>query len=228
MTDEAAGPAAAETCPTCSTGPMSVADADLGDAMLVAIVLGNLQKRGTARDIQDLLARDPAGHADLTEPGNVGCLLTGLRKAGAHQQAAVLLARDPAGHADISRPGATAFLLNSLREAGAGQQVAALLARDPAGQCELDDRGMVVTLAWCLHDAGADDQVTTLLSRLSAAGDWSLLAEIGAATGLAVPQQDQAGHRGGERHARGQQQARAQAGQERGPVSEQRAEHGDR
>ena len=117
-------------------------------------------------------------------------LLTGLRKAGAHEQAAVLLARDPAGHADISHPGATAHLLESLREAGAGQQVAALLARDPAGQCELDDRSMLVTLVWCLHNAGADDQVSVLLNRLSAAGDWSLLAEIGDATGLPVPQKD--------------------------------------
>ena len=45
---------------------MSVADADLGDRDEVAIVLGNLQKCGTAEDIQDLLARDPASHADLT------------------------------------------------------------------------------------------------------------------------------------------------------------------
>lgn len=228
MTDEAARPAGTETCPTCNSDLMSVADEYLGDPMMVAIVLGNLQKCGTAEDIQDLLARDPAGHADLSWPGNVACLLTGLRQAGAHEQAAVLLARDPAGHADISHPGATALLLESLWEAGAGQQVAALLARDPAGQCELDDEGAVVTLAWVLHKAGADDQVSVLLNRLSAAGEWSLLDEIGEATGLPVPQQDQGGHRGGEGHARGEQQANPQAGQERGPVSEQRAEHGDR
>jgi hypothetical protein len=114
------------------------------------------------------------------------------------------LARDPAGHADISHPGATAFLLESLREAGAGQQVAVLLARDPAGQCELDERGMVVTLAWCLSEAGADQQVSALLSRLSAAGEWSLLNEIHESTGLAVPQQDQSGHRGGEGRPRGE------------------------
>jgi len=225
MTEE---PAERESCPTCHTGPASIADEDLSDPMGVAIVLGNLQKRGTAQDIQDLLARDPASHADLSWPGNVGSLLMGFLKAGAHEQTAVLLARDPAGHADISHPGATAFLLNSLREAGAGQQVAALLARDPAGQCELDDRGMVVTLAWSLHDAGADGQFTALLSRLSTAGDWSLLDEIGAATGLPVPQQDQPGHRGGQGHARGEQQADPQAGQERSPVGQQRAEHGDR
>jgi hypothetical protein len=82
--------------------------------------------------------------------------------------------------------------------------------------------------AWSLHNAGADDQVTALLTRLSAVGEWSLLDEIGAATGLPVPQQDQAGRRGGEGHARGEQQANPQAGQERGPVREQRAEHGDR
>jgi hypothetical protein len=163
MTDETAQPAeTAETgtCPTCNSDLMSVADEYLGDPMMVAIVLGNLQKCGTAEDIQDLLARDPAGHADLSWPGNVGSLLTGLRQAAAHEQVAVLLARDPAGHADISHPGATAFLLESLREAGAGQQVAALLARDPAGQFELpagpdklDEQGAVVTLAWCLHNA---------------------------------------------------------------------------
>jgi hypothetical protein len=73
-----------------------------------------------------------------------------------------------------------------------------LLARDPAGQCELDDEGAVVTLAWVLHKAGADDQLSVLLNRLSAAGNWSLLDEIHDATGLPVPQQDQAGHRGGE------------------------------
>jgi hypothetical protein len=197
MTDEAAEaaqPAGTEACPTCSTDLMSVADADLGDTMLVAIVLGNLQKCGSEQDIQDLLARDPASHADLTWPGNVACLLIDLRKAGAYEQAAVLLARDPARHVDLSDPGATAFLLESLRGEGAGQQAAALLARNPAGQCELDDDdddgGGVITLAWSLHNAGADDQVTTLLDRLSAAGKWSLLDEIHETTGIPVPQQE--------------------------------------
>jgi hypothetical protein len=49
---------------------------------------------------------------------------------------------------------------------------------------------VVVTLAWCLSEAGADQQVSALLSRLSAAGEWSLLARIHDSTGLAVPQQE--------------------------------------
>jgi hypothetical protein len=206
----------------------SVADADITDPMFVCLMLDRLRKAGAEQEIEDLLARDPAGHADLTWPGNVACLLIDLRKAGAHEQVAVLLARDPAGHVDISDPGATAFLLESLRGEGADQQAAALLARDLAGQCELDDEGSVVPLAWSLHNAGADDQVAVLLNRLSAAGEWSVLDEIHEFTGLDVPQQCQASHRGGEGHARGEQQAHPQAGQERGPVSEQRAEHGDR
>jgi len=82
MTEE---PAERESCPTCHTGPASIADEDLSDPMGVAIVLANLQKRGTAQDIQDLLARDPASHADLSWPGNVGSLLMGFLKAGAHE-----------------------------------------------------------------------------------------------------------------------------------------------
>jgi hypothetical protein len=71
--------------------------------------------------------------------------------------------------------------------------VAALLTRDPAGQCGLDEKSMVLTQARCLSNAGADDQVTALLTRLSAAREWSLMDEIGAATGLPVPQQGRPG-----------------------------------
>jgi len=172
----------------------SVADADITNPMFVCLMLDRLRKAGAEQEIEDLLARDPAGHADLNWPGNVACLLLDLQQLGADQQIARLLARDPAGSADISDAGAAAFLLNCLRQVGAGQQVAAFLARDPAGHCELDDDddegGGVVTLAWSLHSAGADDQVTVLLTRLSAAGEWSLLDEIHEATGLPVPQKD--------------------------------------
>jgi len=210
MTDEPAETAqsaettALEICPSCNSSFMRVADVDPSDPMGVAIALGHLQKCGTAKDIQDLLARDPAGHADLTWPGNVACLLIDLRKVGAYEQAAALLARDPARHVDISDPGSTAFLLETLRGEGAGEQAATLLARDPAGQCELDGEGSLAPLAWSLHNAGADDQLSVLLNRLSAAGMWSLLDEIHEFTGIPVPQQDQAGDRGGERHPRGE------------------------
>src|SRR5690349_1534692 len=88
-----AGTAETETCPTCSTDLMSVADADLGDAMLVAIVLGNLQKCGTDQDIQDLLARDPAGQCEPDDQGMVVTLAWCLHSAGADDQVSALLSR---------------------------------------------------------------------------------------------------------------------------------------
>lgn len=42
-----------------------------------------------------LLARDPAAHAHLDDPGRVASLLNSLREAGAHDQAAALIARLP-------------------------------------------------------------------------------------------------------------------------------------
>jgi hypothetical protein len=79
-----------------------------------------------------LLARDPAAHAALDDPGGVAFLLENLRAAGADEQAAVLLARDPAAHAALDSSGAAALLLGSLREAGAHDQAAALAGRLPA------------------------------------------------------------------------------------------------
>ena len=85
-----------------------------------------------------LLARDPAAHVSLDDPGGVAVLLGSLRGAGAHDQAAALLARDPAAHVSLDSPEGVAVLLDRLREAGAHDQAAALTNRLPeAGMFEL-------------------------------------------------------------------------------------------
>ena len=135
MTDEPAETAqsaettALEICPSCNSSFMRVADVDPSDPMGVAIALGHLQKCGTAKDIQDLLARDPARHVDISDPGSTAFLLETLRGEGAGEQAAALLARDPAGQCELDDRGAVVTLAWCLHDAGADDQVTALLTR---------------------------------------------------------------------------------------------------
>jgi hypothetical protein len=51
-----------------------------------------------------LVARVPAAHAALDNPGDVARLLDSLRRAGAHEQAAALVARDPAARTAAYAP----------------------------------------------------------------------------------------------------------------------------
>jgi hypothetical protein len=86
----------------------------------VALLLDSLQRAGAHEQAAALLARDPAAHAPLDDPGRVAFLLAflldSLRRAGAHEQAAALVSRLPAagmlglfleqeGHADQFRFG---------------------------------------------------------------------------------------------------------------------------
>ena len=100
--------------------------------MAVAGLLDIMRETGGHEQAAALIARDPAAHAPLDDPGAVASLLDALRKAGAREQAAVLLARDPATHAPLDSPGAVASLLDALRKAGADEQAAALVSRLPA------------------------------------------------------------------------------------------------
>ena len=67
-------------------------------------LLDSLREAGAHEQAAALLARDPAAHAALDDPGGVASLLDSLREAGAHEQAAALLARDPAAHAPLDDP----------------------------------------------------------------------------------------------------------------------------
>jgi len=60
-----------------------------------------------------LLARDPAAHAALDNPGGVAVLLGGLREAGAEQQAAALAERLPAAGMFGLSPGPTTAVTTS-------------------------------------------------------------------------------------------------------------------
>ena len=80
-----------------------------------------LREAGAQEQAAALLARDPAAHVSLDDPGGVARLLGVLREAGAQEQAAALLARDPAAHVSLDYLGDVAFLLGSLRLAGAAR-----------------------------------------------------------------------------------------------------------
>jgi len=96
-----------------------------------ALGLDALREAGAADQVAALLARDPAAHAALEDPGRVAFLMDRLREAGAADQVAALLARDPAGHVALEDPSRVGVLLDRLWEAGAADQVAALAARLP-------------------------------------------------------------------------------------------------
>ena len=61
----------------------------------MALLLDSLREVGAHQQAAALLARDPAAHVVLGDPGSVAMLLGNLQRAGAHQQAAVLTDRLP-------------------------------------------------------------------------------------------------------------------------------------
>jgi hypothetical protein len=77
-----------------------------------------------------LLARDPAGHASLNDPGAVAVLLRELRAAGARRRGH-RPGHPAAAQASLDDPLAIARLLEELRAAGADDAVTALLAATP-------------------------------------------------------------------------------------------------
>ena len=141
----------------------------------MASLLDRLREAGAHEQAAALLARDPAAHASLDDPGGVAHLLDGLREAGADEQAAALasraaalLARDPAARVSLDDPGAVAVLLGALREAGADEQAAALAARSrrPRLPRRPGRRGRGLLAA--LREAGADEQAAALAGRAAA------------------------------------------------------------
>ncbi len=97
----------------------------------MADLLSGLRRTGAGEQAAALLARDPAAHAALDNPGDVARLLGSLREAGADEQAAALASR-AAAHAALDDPRGVAFLLDSLQVTGAREQAAALADRLPA------------------------------------------------------------------------------------------------
>ncbi|MEU3640964.1 hypothetical protein AB0H23_32665 [Streptomyces albogriseolus] len=124
--------------------------------------------QGVDEQVSALLARNPAAHASVDNPGAVARLLNELQRAVASEQVTALAER-AAAHAALSGTSAVAWLLQELREAGASEQVSVLLARNPAAHALLDDPNAVAWLLQELRKAGASEQVSVLLARNPAA-----------------------------------------------------------
>ena len=107
-----------------------------------------LRTVGASDAVAALLARDPAAHANLSDPQAVAELLNALRYIGASEAVAALLTRDPAAHANLSDPQTISHLLNALLNAGASDAANVLAAR-AAAHADLSQPGRV-TLKWDL------------------------------------------------------------------------------
>ena len=70
----------------------------------MTLLLDYLREAGAHEQAAALLARDPAAHAALDDPGGVAYLLLTLRRAGAHEQAAALADRVPPTPPSAPRP----------------------------------------------------------------------------------------------------------------------------
>lgn len=136
----------------------------LDDPGAVARLLAALRETGAEKQIEELLARDPAAYVALNYPGGLAWLLDALLLMGAEGQAAVLLARGPAAHVTLDPIGAVVHLLDSLRKAGAVEQVAVLADR-AISHVALDKPNAVTMLLDALRQAGAEEQAAALADR---------------------------------------------------------------
>lgn len=174
----------------------AAAQVDLHDPRAVLGVLDDLRMVGAQEQIDALIARDPAAHADLRHR-HAGVLLDALVRGRAQDQADALAARAPAARVDLRDPFAVGWLLYALPEAGAQEQADELVARDPAAHAALNDLDDIVVLLDALRRAGAQKQVRALGVRVAAQAELEdpfavtlvleLLREAGAkeqATGL--------------------------------------------
>src|ERR1017187_344280 len=153
--------------------------APLDDPLLVCILIYCLLDDRQAEQVTALIARSPAAHVAIDNPGSVGGLLASFQKAGAHEQINVLLARDPATSAAVDPldrprsvvsyhyPDGVTRLLRELRAVSAHQQVSILADRVTA-HAPLNEPDKIATLLTGFREAGANEQVTTLADRAAA------------------------------------------------------------
>lgn len=173
----------------------AAAQASLEYAEYAAQLLNTLRVAGADGAIQTLLARDPAGHANLTLLEDVAQLVDALHAAGADAAVQVLASRVaeqdyyylwyvPELPRALRMAGATDTLrtladraaaqmgidnpetvAGLLEELSEAEAIQTLLERDPARQVSLDDPWEVARLLEALRAAGAVDQVQTLADR---------------------------------------------------------------
>ena len=127
-------------------------------------LLRELREAGASDAVAALLARDPAGHASLDDPGAVAELLEELREAGAGDAVTALAGpRPPATPASTTR-GPSPSCCGRCARPGPATRSPPWPAR-AAGHASLDDPRAVASLLGALREAGASDAVTALLAR---------------------------------------------------------------
>lgn len=147
--------------------PHPAVEAVLADPEAVAFLMAPLPEPGADEQVTALLARNPAAHVAIGDPGHVADLLDSLRYAGAEQDA-IALAERAAVHVSLDDPYSAASLLDSLQETGRREQVATLLARNPAAHTDLTNPHTVAGLLDSLRQVGAHEQAAALADRAAA------------------------------------------------------------
>jgi DNA-binding transcriptional ArsR family regulator len=140
----------------------AAAQASLEYADYAARLLNTLRVAGAAGAIQTLLARDPAGHANLVLPEDVPQLFDALHAAGAGAAVQTLAAR-------VAEQGFYYLrhvpeLTRALRTAGATDVLRALSSQ-AAAEVRIDDPEDVASQLEELRDAGSADAIQILLDR---------------------------------------------------------------
>ena len=142
------------------------AEMPLGHPGLAAWLLRELRQRDGDPGLEALLARSPAGAADLhgADAGDVASLMAELRVLGRDDQIAILVGRQPASRVSAASARGSEVLLRELTKAGARAQVLTLAARAAAGAA-LDNVWGVCTLLSAFAVADAADALAVLSAR---------------------------------------------------------------
>jgi hypothetical protein len=147
----------------------------LNDPWDAARLLDAMRAAGTDDAIRALLARDPAGQADLgarlaegvrLDVPYLAALLRALRTARADGAVRALVARDPARHAHPYDLQETALLVTAMHVAGPeASDVTRALADWAAEHCVIDGPQAVAGLLQAMRSAGQVGAVRRLLDR---------------------------------------------------------------
>jgi hypothetical protein len=137
--------------------------ADLTRPGNVAGLINTLHKTGAHAQLEELLQRDPAAHADMRDLTHVCFLIEALHQAGAGTQVSAILAHDSVANADTTDDGIF-FLFPALRKVGATEQLTGLAERAVASD-DATSPSWTAYLLTELHGIGADGQIAALLAR---------------------------------------------------------------
>lgn len=141
----------------------AAARADLTHPDDVARLINTLHKTGARAQLEALLQRDPADHADMRNLTRVCFLIEALHQAGAGSQVSAILAHDSVANADTTDYGIF-FLFPALHKVGAMEQLTCLAERAVAND-DATSPSWTAYLLTALHDIGADGQIAALLAR---------------------------------------------------------------